>query len=78
MAKYKYEYRCPKCGTQLEFKMRVTQTKRKCPHCGEPITPEEIDRQAAKQFVLKCIGLVVTAVLVIGICGGICGGCLLK
>jgi hypothetical protein len=27
--------------------MRVTLTKRRCPHCGYPITPEEIDRQAA-------------------------------
>lgn len=25
--------------------MRVTQTKRKCPHCGFLVTPEEIDRQ---------------------------------
>lgn len=49
MAKYKYEYQCPSCGTQLELKMRVTQTKRKCPHCGTPITPEEIDSQKAVQ-----------------------------
>ena len=44
--KYKYEYCCPICGTCLELKMRVTQTKRRCPQCGTPITPEEIDRQA--------------------------------
>ncbi len=25
--------------------MRVTQTKRKCPHCGFLVTPKEIDRQ---------------------------------
>jgi preprotein translocase subunit Sss1 len=25
--------------------MRVTMTQRKCPHCGFPVTPEEIDRQ---------------------------------
>jgi DNA-directed RNA polymerase subunit RPC12/RpoP len=45
MAKYKYHYECPQCGTQLELKMRVTQTKRRCPRCGTPITPEEIDQQ---------------------------------
>ena len=49
VAKYKYEYRCPECGTQLELKMRVTQTRRKCPHCGTPITPQEIDLQAAER-----------------------------
>jgi hypothetical protein len=45
MGGYKCEYQCPSCGTALELRMRVTQTKRKCPHCGTPITPEEIDRQ---------------------------------
>jgi hypothetical protein len=29
--------------------MRVTLTKRRCPQCGTPITPEEIDRQAAER-----------------------------
>jgi predicted RNA-binding Zn-ribbon protein involved in translation (DUF1610 family) len=45
MAKYKYEWRCPTCGTQLELKMRITQTKRRCPQCATLVTPEEIDRQ---------------------------------
>jgi len=73
VAKYKYEYRCPECGTQLELKMRVTQTRRKCPHCGKPITPQEIDRQAAeKQWqqimgYLGCLGLLV----VLAACGGV-------
>jgi hypothetical protein len=45
MAGYKYFWTCPACGTELQLKMRVTQTKRKCPHCGFQVTPEEIDRQ---------------------------------
>jgi hypothetical protein len=45
VAGYKYEYTCPKCETNLEFMKRVTLTKRSCPQCGKPITPEEIDRQ---------------------------------
>ncbi|MBX3268328.1 MAG: hypothetical protein KF831_16635 [Acidobacteria bacterium] len=46
MAGYKYFWTCPNCGTSLELKMRVTQTRRKCPHCGFLVTPEEIDNQA--------------------------------
>ena len=49
MAGYKYEWQCPNCGTQLQLKMRVTQTKRKCPHCATPVTPQEIDRQTAEK-----------------------------
>jgi DNA-directed RNA polymerase subunit M/transcription elongation factor TFIIS len=49
MAGYKYIYVCPKCKTYLELKMRVTQTKRKCPQCGTPITPQEIDRQTRER-----------------------------
>jgi hypothetical protein len=29
--------------------MRVTQTKRKCPHCGVLVTPQEIDRQTTER-----------------------------
>ena len=39
----KYYWRCPSCGTRLELRQRVTLTKRKCPHCATPITPEAID-----------------------------------
>jgi phage terminase large subunit GpA-like protein len=49
MAGYKYEWQCPNCGTQLQLKMRVTQTKRKCPHCATLVTPQEIDRQTAEK-----------------------------
>jgi hypothetical protein len=45
MAKYQYFWKCPTCGTELELKMRVTQTRRKCPHCGAQVTTDEIDRQ---------------------------------
>lgn len=45
MAGYKYDWTCPNCGTYLQLKMRVTQTRRKCPQCGFVVTPEEIDRQ---------------------------------
>ena len=49
MAGYKYEWQCPNCGTQLQLKMRVTQTKRKCLHCATLVTPQEIDRQTAEK-----------------------------
>jgi len=58
MAKYKYAYRCPDCGTQLELKMRVTQTKRRCPQWGTPIVPSEIDRQQAESFLVGLVGFV--------------------
>jgi transcription initiation factor TFIIIB Brf1 subunit/transcription initiation factor TFIIB len=45
MAWFKYSYKCPHCGTYLELRMRVTLTARRCPQCGAPITPKEIDRQ---------------------------------
>ena len=69
MAKYKYEYLCPVCFTQLELKMRVTQTKRKCPQCGTLITPEEIDRQRMRKMMgcLGCLGLIVF----LTVCGGL-------
>lgn len=43
-----YNYTCPECGEELEFRKRVTITKRRCPFCNELITPREIDRQAAE------------------------------
>jgi hypothetical protein len=56
MANYKYEYSCPTCGTSLDLRMRVTQRKRRCPQCGTPITPEEIDRQGAERNNLAALG----------------------
>jgi predicted RNA-binding Zn-ribbon protein involved in translation (DUF1610 family) len=56
MAGYKYFWKCPSCGTELQLKMRVTQTKRKCPHCGELVTPQEIDRQDAARRRAFAIG----------------------
>ena len=58
-------YTCPKCGTQLPFKMRIMQTKGKCPHCGEPITPEELDE---RDLILN-----VTLAVVIAAIGGLVG-----
>jgi predicted RNA-binding Zn-ribbon protein involved in translation (DUF1610 family) len=64
MAGYKYFWQCPSCSTSLELKMRVTQTKRKCPHCGHAITPEEIDRQEAERNKpMGCItGLIIIVI----------------
>jgi hypothetical protein len=63
MAGYKYHYRCPNCGTQLQLKMRVTQTKRRCPHCATPITPQEIDRQKVAGQVGCAIIILIPALL---------------
>ena len=54
-----FSYNCPKCGTQLSLRKRVTLTKRRCSQCGTPITPAEIDRQqkVAGGFVLLCLFL---------------------
>lgn len=38
-------YTCPACGTFFEFRKRVTLTVRRCPHCNEEVTVDEIDRQ---------------------------------
>lgn len=66
MAGYKYEWRCPNCGTELQLKMRVTQTKRKCPHCGLPITPQDIDRYTAeKKKSIERGGLIVASVFLL-------------
>jgi hypothetical protein len=47
--------------------MRVTQTKRKCPHCGTLVTPQDIDRYTAekKRQVAEVGGIVVWAILFI-------------
>ncbi len=43
-----YSYTCPRCDTSVEFRNRITQRKRNCPHCGKPVTVAEIDRQEAE------------------------------
>ncbi len=65
MAGFKYDWKCPSCGTALQLKMRVTQTKRKCPHCGHPITPEEIDRQGAWKGI-GCLAILVFQAIMCG------------
>lgn len=69
MAGYKYDWKCPSCGTTLQLKMRVTQTKRKCPQCGHPVTPEEIDRQAALWTSLWGGGCLIIVVIAAALCG---------
>jgi uncharacterized Zn finger protein len=72
MAGYKYFWRCPNCGTSLELKMRVTQTKRKCPECGTLVTPEEIDRQREAMqttMTIVLIALFFVAILLCNQCG---------
>jgi uncharacterized protein (DUF983 family) len=65
VAKHKYEYECPHCSTRLDLRMRVTQTKRKCPQCGTAITTNEIDRQTVERAKVQmavgigCVGLLV-------------------
>ena len=65
MAGYKYDWKCPSCGTRLQLKMRVTQTKRKCPHCGHPVTPEEIDRQGAWKGI-GCLAILIFMAIMCG------------
>jgi putative FmdB family regulatory protein len=65
--KYKYEYKCPDCGTEIELKMRTTQTKRRCPHCGKEVLTSEIDKQEEdkrKQQALMVAGVVVVVVII--------------
>lgn len=49
---YQISYECPECRTELQFRKRVTMTKRRCPHCNHPVTVEEIDRQLYEKIVV--------------------------
>jgi DNA-directed RNA polymerase subunit RPC12/RpoP len=49
----RFAYTCPRCGHEQEFRNRVSQRQRRCPVCGEPVTPEEIDRQMFAKFQAK-------------------------
>ena len=40
-----FPYLCNGCGTVVELRQRVTQTKRSCPGCGKEITIASIDSQ---------------------------------
>lgn len=40
-----FPYSCTGCGTTVQLRQRVTQTQRKCPGCGTPITVGAIDKQ---------------------------------
>jgi hypothetical protein len=62
---YRYAWTCPKCHTRLDLHKRVTQTKRRCPHCGTPITPEEIDRQAKANAIGCVIGCLIGGPIII-------------
>jgi uncharacterized protein (DUF983 family) len=48
MAKFRYGWRCPKCGTSVKFYTRAAETKRRCSRCGTPVAPEEIDSQRSE------------------------------
>jgi hypothetical protein len=72
-----YRYRCPTCGTPLEFRKRVTVVERRCPHCGTSITPSELDKQEgarAETARRGCLIVLVSAALMLVTC---CGGPLL-
>lgn len=71
MAGYRYEYRCPNCGTQLQLRMRVTQTRRRCPECGHPVTPQEIDRQRVEGCLFGAVGVI--AIALGGVSCGVAG-----
>src|SRR5690349_24538979 len=71
MGGFKYDWRCPNCGTTLKLKMRATQTKRKCPHCGSAITPAEIDKQAT----LQAIGGFIASLCLFAVIFFCCKGC---
>jgi len=40
-----FPYLCRSCGTTVQLRQRVTQTRRVCPGCGLAISRERIDRQ---------------------------------
>ena len=60
-----FSYTCPDCGTQLRLRMRVTQTKRRCPHCGTPVTPAVIDQQQREHAEAMRRGCVPTAIMLL-------------
>jgi uncharacterized paraquat-inducible protein A len=60
-----YFWQCPKCGTRLELRKRVTVTKRRCPHCNTLVTVQGIDhhtgeanRRHARNFLLLLLFLI--------------------
>ena len=66
MAGYKYEWKCPSCGVELQLKSRVTLTKRKCPHCAVAVTPEDIDSQtAAKKHAELMVNLIMAVMVLV-------------
>ncbi len=74
MAGYKFGWKCPNCGTELQLKMRETQTKRKCPHCGKTVTPVEIDRQTAEKKKAELMINLIMGVIVLGVIFFCCKG----
>jgi DNA-directed RNA polymerase subunit RPC12/RpoP len=40
-----FPFNCPGCGTTIQLRQRVTQTRRTCPGCGHRIDVAGIDRQ---------------------------------
>jgi hypothetical protein len=63
---YDYKWKCPKCGTTLQLKQRVTLGKRRCPHCATLITTKEIDRQGCREKLAGGCGcLIVTIAFIV-------------
>lgn len=40
-----FPFSCTGCGTEVQLRLRVTQSQRVCPGCGTPITVSGIDQQ---------------------------------
>lgn len=66
-----YHWRCPKCGTRLQLRKRVTITKRYCPHCNFEVKTADIDeqtkgaRQAAIALLVGAAAIVIFGTLLI-------------
>lgn len=63
MGYYRWNYSCPSCGKIIH--MRASLSVRKCPFCGEPVTPAEIRRQKGRQGILAVILFVAAALMLL-------------
>ena len=63
----RYYWICPQCGTKLSLNKRVTQTKRRCPHCGTPITVVDIDATMWRLWVHQVLVYLIGWGIIIGV-----------
>ena len=65
-----FRYKCPKCGSRYELRMRVTLTRRRCAYCGMEITPKEIDYQRLGERIIRFL-LIVLVIVFFSLCSGV-------